>query len=136
MNYSGMDWFDTLQRAQLATLATKNPWAAAALREHDAVYLFGTIGSEAVLQRNGDVRVFAAEQWPASDAYTDHIATPRERIACIAIGARRTPEFRELLPRRPMEAVDCAQCAGAGIMGAHGVLCAECAGLGWRSPAI
>ena len=131
-----MDWFDALQHTQLGTLSARNPWAAAALRDHDAVYLFGTIGSEAVLQRNGEVRIFTAEHWPESDTYTDHVASPRERIACIALGAWRTPEFRELLPSRPKDAVDCAQCASDGIIGADGVLCVECAGLGWRSPAI
>ena len=132
-----MEWFDELRRAQLAGLEPVNPEMAAWLRELGALYLYGTIGSEAVLLPDGRVRIWNADQWPESDAYTERDATPLERIGSIVLGARRLPQLRALLPERPAGTPDCACCAGTGdYPHAKGILCPTCEGLGWVPPAI
>ena len=59
-----MLWFDELQRSQLAKYTMQGDSRAAWLREMGAVYLYGTIGHEAVLLRDGSVRLWSADQWP------------------------------------------------------------------------
>ena len=133
----GMHWFDDLRRSQLADFEAVNPGMAAWLRELGALYLYGTIGSEAVLQPDGTVRIWRADGWPESDALTEREATPMERIGSLVLGARRHAELRELLPVRPAETPDCATCAGTGEHPhASGVLCSACEGLGWIPQAI
>jgi hypothetical protein len=132
-----MQWFDDLQRAQLAQLEEINLGSAALVRQNDAVYLFGTIGSEAVLLRDGRVRIWSADEWPDSEEYSERIATPTERIESLVLGAERYPQLQELLPQRPDDARDCTRCGGAGRLSADsGVLCPTCHGLGWQPPAI
>src|SRR3954470_18356354 len=122
-----MPWFAELQRAQLAALDAINPASAQLVRARDAVYLYGTIGSEAVLLRNGEVRVWWAESWPTSEEYSERVGAPRERIAAIALGARHYPQLRDLLPTRPSGAPACAACGGAGFVGGgDGIVCPTC----------
>jgi hypothetical protein len=126
-----MHWFTELQRAQLAALDAINPAPAKLVRAHDAVYLYGTIGSEAVLLRDGEVRLWWSENWPASEEYSERLAAPRERTASIALGARKYPQLLELLPTRPIDAPACATCGGAGFVGGgDGIVCPTCDGLG------
>ena len=130
-----MEWFDDLQRAQLEGLRRSNPTMAAWIANLDALYLYGTIGSEAVLLRNGIVRIWRADDWPESDAVSERDATAAERIGALVLGARRMPALAALLPTRPPSTGDCRKCEGSGeILG--GVLCPDCSGLGWLSQAI
>lgn len=132
-----MHWFDDLRRAQLVDLEPTNPRMAAWLRGMGALYLYGSIGSEAVLLPDGTVRVWWADTWSESDGYTEREATPTERVGSLVLGARRYPELRELLPPRPPDTPDCAECGGVGEYPyAKGVLCPKCQGLGWVPPAI
>jgi hypothetical protein len=130
-----MQWFTDLQRAQLVALDAIDPSSAQLVRAHDAVYLYGTIGSEAVLLRDGEVRLWRSENWPACEEHSERLAAPRERIAAIALGARKYPQLLELLPTRPTGAPACVTCGGAGFVGdGDGVLCPKCDGLGWVPP--
>ena len=130
-----MDWFRELQRAQQIEVADWLPDRAAWLRDLDGVYLYGTIGSEAILLADGSVRLWVAEQWPASEDYTERAATKQERIAALVLGAERHPVLRELLPRRPLGATACPGCGGSSYMPGTKVICPRCSGLGWLSPA-
>jgi hypothetical protein len=129
-----MHWFDEVQRANLAALAKVNPHMASRLRSIDALYLYGTIGSEAALLRDGTVRVWSADRWPNSEEYTERNASSSERVSALVLGAKKWPELRELLPSRPAKANDCTTCAGSGEI--SGVICPTCDGLGWIPPAI
>jgi hypothetical protein len=129
-----MRWFDDVQRANLAALAKVNPHMATKLRAMDGLYLYGTIGSEAALLRDGTVRVWSADQWPESEEYTERDATATERTAAIVLGSKKWPQLRELLPERVPETPDCARCGGTGDF--HGIVCPECGGLGWVASAI
>jgi hypothetical protein len=131
-----MRWFDDLQLAQLLKLERINPTAAEWLREVDAVYLYGSIGVEAVLKRDGTVRL-RLEEWPDLRPHTERVATPAERLEAIALGAMEFPQLKELLPVRPTDAPDCPACGGSGEYSlAKGVLCPQCAGAGWVAATI
>ena len=130
-----MDWFDELRRAQLTEYDRINAGTAHLLRERDAVYLYGTIGSEALLLRDGSVHIWWAADWPASEDYTERVASERERIGSIVLGVKRWPVLQRLLPPRPPAAQDCPMCARSGYAWG-GVLCPTCDGLGWVAAAI
>jgi hypothetical protein len=126
-----MQSFDSIRRAQLAALETSNPQMAEWLRGIDAVYLYGSIGTEAALFRDETVRFWVTENWDVCTETVEREGTPLERIGAIVLGSRRIPELRELLPVRPDGTPDCARCNGGGeIFG--GVLCPACGGLGWE----
>ena len=132
-----MHWFDRVRHQQLVALERDSPGTAAWLRERGAIYLYGTIGSEAVLLPDGRVRIWYADQWPESEEYTERDASPKERIGALVLGARRHPELHELLPERPDGAPNCATCAGTGdFPPAPAILCPACEGLGWVASAI
>ena len=131
-----MDWFDRVQHDNLEALAEVNSWMASRLRELDGLYLFGTIGMEAALLRDGTVRVWSADSWFHSEEYTERAATPEEHIAAIVFGSENWPELRELLPLRPATARTCSVCAGV-ARAKQGLICPNCQGLGWvNAPAI
>ena len=132
-----MDRFDDLQRASLAWLRPLNPSMAEAVVAVDGAYLYGTIGTEAALLRDGSVHLWVAEQWPESEDYTGREATPEERLAALVLGAERWPQLRSLLPPRPPEASDCVTCGAQGLIrNPGGVICPQWHGLGWVEPAI
>jgi hypothetical protein len=132
-----MIWFDEIRRTQLARFDRINPPVAAWLRESGGIYLYGTIGSEAILLPSGAVRMSRADQWPESDVQTEREATTEERIAALVLGAEKWPQIAELLPARPTDAVDCSACRGAGMIPRPGgVICSKCHGLGWVSSNI
>src|SRR5262245_11352006 len=99
-----MDWFDELQRNQLRTFAARGDSRATWLRELDAVYLYGTIGHEAVLARDGSVPIWSADRWPDSEEVTEHPASSIERIAALVLGAEQYPIVAQLLPAKPANA--------------------------------
>ena len=129
--------FDRLRAAQLTRYAYQYPLLAARLRGDNALYLFGTLGYEAVLRPDGSVWSHIDDDHPAQPPGW-RPASEAERWEALAFGAREMPELAELLPPRPAGAQDCPACGGARLM--HGrsggadfeVCCPACGGLGWR----
>jgi hypothetical protein len=130
-----MHWFSAVQRANLEALSRVNPHMAAELRALDGLYLFGTIGSEAALLRDGSVQMWVAESWPTSETYTQRRASPEERIGALVLGAEKWPELKALLPTRAPDASSCERCSGGGRVKSR-VLCPDCSGLGFIARAI
>lgn len=58
-------------------------------------------------------------------------------VQALAIAARRLPELRAALPRRPSDAHKCYTCMGTGFTDRQNapqyVVCNSCNGLGWRN---
>jgi hypothetical protein len=129
-------WFEARRAQQLSDYDRDNPAIAELLRRLDALYLFGTIGMEAVLRSDGTVLVAVDPSWDQPGALPPRWrpATEHERTASFVIAKKRIPELAELLPSRPSGAVDCAQCKGTGQI-IHGVVCMDCGALGWVAPA-
>jgi hypothetical protein len=105
-------------------------------RSHDAIALMGTIGSIWMLRADGTL-------WDA-DADFGKPLTPLPdelRTTAVVAGVERFPWLAELLPAKPPDAVDCAGCAGRGVVvpvnslpGGSGFFCPTCQALGWLSP--
>jgi len=129
-------WFEARRLQQLADYDRANPGIAALLRRLDALYLFGTIGMEAVLKSDGTVLVAVEDAWdqPSAAGPQWRLATEHERTASLVIAGRRIPELVALLPARPPGAVDCSRCRGSGEI-VNGVACMDCGALGWVAPA-
>jgi len=102
------------------------------LRELDALYLFGTLGTEAILRGNGAVWVRIDDGWEdeVSGVNDWRPAEESERRASLVIASKRMPDVRSLLPGRPTDAIDCARCSGTGWF-LEKVVCPDCDGLGW-----
>jgi len=102
------------------------------LRDFDALYLFGTIGTEAILRGNGQVWVRPDEHWDDANAAVAEWrpADEHERRASLVIASERMPELRSMLPTRPPNAVGCTRCSGSGWFIGK-VVCPDCDGLGW-----
>lgn len=66
------------------------------------------------------------------------ILEERFRYKTIALfqGGKKYPELRELIPERPIEAVDCKHCMGKGTIEIEGIdpgiLVCYCGGTGWH----
>ena len=129
-----MEWFDELQRFQLNKFAAQGDARANWLREIDAVYLYATIGHEAVLARDGSVRIWSADRWPDSHDVTEHLASSTERIGALVLGAKHYPVVAQLLPAKPATAAACERCRGSGRI-VDSIVCPDCGGLGWVTPA-
>jgi hypothetical protein len=99
------------------------------IRYH-ALPLLGTIGEVWLLRSDGSL-------WKAdSDAGVplDPLPESLHTMALVA-GTKRYPWLQDLLPSRPVEAVDCSDCGGTGRVGPGGaLLCHSCDALGWRGP--
>ncbi len=127
-------WLVRIRNEQLATFDRINQPMAEWLRAVDGLYLFGTIGMEAVLRADGAVWVSRADRWPESDEHTWRPATDLERYGALVIASRRHAELAQLLPPQPPDAPACARCTGSGFLFGDdqtGVLCPDCGGLGW-----
>jgi hypothetical protein len=115
-----------------------NPRLVAWLASVDALYLYGSIGIDAVLRLDGTVWVDRCDSWPESDVSTWRLGTQEERIGSLLIAKHRLPEVAALLPARPSSAFDCPTCSGGGYLHAsptnRGLLCPYCWGLGWQDP--
>lgn len=115
-----------------------SPYHDAAAR-HGALLLYRGWGTDFALRPDGTV--IRIDEIPIADPSEDHwYKEINWAIMAVAFAARRYPELRQILPRRPADAVDCAACEGRGMMPLNDMhfLCV-CEGLGWvmdgrRSP--
>jgi hypothetical protein len=93
-----------------------------------ALYIGGDMWAGYYLRPNGEV-VVVGEDFDQPDVETVH--TDRSTVLRVLVwGSERYPELRELLPVRPVGAVDC-QCRSHRIFAEGKVLCPECGALGW-----
>jgi len=131
-----LPWFERRRSQQLADYDRENPQRAQLLRQLDALYLFATIGMEAVLKSDGTVLVAVDEDWDQPDrpAPLFRPATEQERTASLVIAQKRIPELAQLLPPRPADAIECDKCRGSGYI-IQQVVCGNCGGMGWIAPA-
>jgi len=127
-----VNWHAERRATQLRDYDRSYPALAAELRELDAVYLFGTLGMEAVMRADGTVLVAVDEHWGESDAPEPawREATPNERTLSIKVASERWPELAALLPLRPASARACGVCAGVGAIGDK-AYCSTCGAMGW-----
>jgi hypothetical protein len=128
-----LPWFENRFVEQLDEFQRQNPPMASLIRRLEAIYLFGTIGIEAVLKPDGRVMVLVDDHPdqpfpPVEPAWRP--ATEPERNAALVIGSRKIPELLQLLPRRPRAARNCKPCRGTGWLFQE-IVCTDCGGLGW-----
>jgi hypothetical protein len=128
-----LPWFERTQRTQLAKYDREDTARAELLRRLDAVYLFGTIGIEAIIKSDGSVLV-SVDTPPDDTPSPWRPATPQERNGAFTIAKKRIPELEALLPSRPAHAQNCGYCKGSGYL-IQEVVCGNCGGLGWVAPA-
>jgi hypothetical protein len=129
-----VEGFDELRARQLKEYRANNLGMADWVERSGGLYLFGTIGLEAILLSDGTVMLYRDDDWTTETGYTtSHKATEEERIAALVIGSRRMPTLESLLPRRPDGEPDCEFCGGTGEwpLPARGIICPKCNGLGW-----
>ena len=126
------EWYDRVRSAQWRALERSDPERVRWLRSFDALHLYGTIGSEAVLRSDGTVWIASDDHWddPTGAAPEWRVADKRERTSALVIAGERMPEVRSLLPTRPSTAVDCPRCYGTGYF-FQSIVCPECGALGW-----
>lgn len=140
-----MEWFEDLRSRQIREYRANKNSAAEWIDRSGGLYLFGSIGLDAILMSDGTVLLYNHEEWDEGDGHeTRHLASESERIAALVIGARRMPILETLLPRRPDTAADCEFCSGSGTWlpagsqgqpDGRGIICPKCSGLGWISAA-
>jgi len=125
-------WYYRLREQQWRTQEREQPERAGWLRALDALYLFGTIGIEAVLRSDGEVWVLPDDHWddPSAPEPEWRRAEDKERTSALVIASKRMPELRALLPARPANSLDCPRCAGTGYF-YEGIVCPDCGALGW-----
>ena len=128
-----LPWFQDRFAQQLGEYEEHNPPMAALIRRLEAIYLFGTIGIEAVLKPDGRVLVMVDEHFdkpfpPVEPQWRP--ASEHERTAALVIARQRIPEVADLLPSRPAGARNCPVCRGKGWL-VQEVVCMDCGGLGW-----
>ena len=130
-------WYYRLREQQWRAQESDQPERAGSLRALDALYLFGTIGIEAILRADGQVWVLPDDHWddPTAPVPEWRPADERERTSALVIASKRMPELRQLLPERPSNATECPRCSGTGYF-VEGIVCPDCGALGWlRAPA-
>jgi hypothetical protein len=92
--------------------------------------IFGTIGLDSAFTSDGEVLVALGFEEEA----VWRVATREERTWVIVCAQRnRYPELSVLLPLRPEDAVDCANCRGSGFVHGQIISCKICSALGWVS---
>lgn len=130
-----MEWFDEIKAAQLEEYRTTNGGMAKRIEQLGGLYLFGTIGLEAVLMADGSVVIYDFDDWTESGYSASRVATEGERVAALVIASERMPILASMLPTRPDVAHDCEFCGGTGKWPppAQGALCPKCNGLGWAT---
>jgi hypothetical protein len=115
----------------LAADDSKLEWVKPAVRQHGFLPLYVGWVAALGLRPDGslvrwDHEADRASVRPLRDAYWQRMA--------ICQGAKRYPELRALLPKRPASAQTCSACSGSGqVSGAPQIIC-ECGGIGWIIP--
>jgi ABC-type transport system involved in multi-copper enzyme maturation permease subunit len=103
-------------------------WALA--KRHDALPVHSDPGGFLLLRADGQVLEVARGQESLAKPANSY----RWLVARVS-AARRYPELRVLLPRRPKHAENCPQCGGSGLdqnpESPGKALCRSCTGLGW-----
>ena len=94
---------------------------------HDGLPVYSDMGGDLLLLPDGNVIVFGnddKEGEPVSDSWAT--------IAYLS-AAKRFPELKSMVPKRPDNAEDCQACMGDGqvVVGSLEILCGKCSGLGW-----
>lgn len=97
---------------------------------HGALPLLADLGGCWFIRPDG---AFLEIRWDDNEDHPDVMRdTP---IAALVVGAERYPWLQELVPLRPLGAVDCDTCSGRGKITVKGVagefLCGKCSVLGW-----
>lgn len=86
------------------------PDAVEQLRTAQGLVLWGSIGVDVFLDRNGDV-------WELDDeGASRRRVTGLEKLTNLVIACERRPQLRGLLPVRPEGTPDCLRCAGVGTL--------------------
>jgi hypothetical protein len=108
---------------------------------HGCIALYGSIGVIVGLRPDGTMWEFDAD----FDLPISPLARERQ-IPALVLGTRRYAWLAELLPERPVQAVDCSICENRGFLAPtkklgvyrpgptareSGILCPHCQGLGW-----
>jgi hypothetical protein len=127
-----VNWYPERRAAQLREYDENYPARAAELRELNALYLFGTLGMEAVMRADGTVLVAVDEHWGEPDAPEPvwREATANERTLSIKVASERWPDLATLLPTRSATARDCEVCSGVGTI-IDRIYCRACGAMGW-----
>jgi len=88
---------------------TLGPDAAERLCSKEGLPLWGSIGFDAFLARDGAI-------WSEREDGVRQRVTGPERLTHLLIAAERRPELQGLLPIRPPAARTCARCSGQGTL--------------------
>lgn len=104
------------------------------LRSESEVTMYGGLGDAMYLTLDGRIVIL---DWMDDEAPPREAATLSEAALAITVGAktRKCPELLTLLPARPPQAFDCAECHKIGWinLGTETLtfVCEKCGGLGW-----
>jgi len=94
----------------------------------EVVDICGSVGGGYMMTLDG--RLF---EWDLDFEEREVTDPVRVRLALV-LGSKAVPELARLIPQRPLQAVDCADCQGTGRTGLNGELtwaCNACGGVGW-----
>ena len=107
-------------------------YPAALSADGRAFLVDGGLGYGAYVSPEGDVFMETYDLATDSEAKCDR--SERAQAMVLVLGSRRMPELGALIPARPTEAVDCAECVGEGwrrFGPEMRFICQACGGLGW-----
>ena len=106
-------------------------------RDHDAVMLFGGMGSPGYITTDGRILIDADEFWE-SPAGVREANSDDEVIAMLTVGAKTTgiEELLDLIPAAPPEAIRCPMCKGSRWYERLGTICLLCRGRSWATQAM
>jgi hypothetical protein len=100
-------------------------------RRLQAYHIWGTIGLDFFLTREGSILRFTPGKVPDEDEGTvEKLEQEVEVNAALTAATPYIPELGELLPKRPSTAIDCPICHGAGNTGIY-IICERCSSVGW-----
>jgi hypothetical protein len=97
----------------------------------NALHIGGSMWADYYLRPSGEV-IVVGEDYEHPDVDTIH----SDRISILKLlvwGSERYPELRELIPPRPLGAVDC-RCRQIPMFSDGKILCSECGSVGWLPP--
>jgi hypothetical protein len=105
-------------------------------RDGKALRVDGSIGYDCWISPEGDVYLETYDMFTEDSPVADR--SRRAQLLVLSLGIRTFPDLESLLPSRPPEATDCADCKGKGKFhaGGHQFVCNPCCGLGWTDPEL